>query len=382
MSFKKIGILGGGQLGRMMQEVAQQRNMPVWCLDKGHDYPAALYRDYYVVGDILNYDDVMQFGEDKDVITVEIEHVNLDALKALQNNGKEVHPNPNALGIIKNKNSQKKFYADNKIPIPLFTAFQSKDEAIRVFPEWENRLPCIYKSAEMGYDGKGVRTIRNLQDVHELDDIAGAFEEKIDIQVEVAVMIVRSTKGEHVIFPPVAMYFDENNHILSEVHFPCKISSGQLDTMNEIAINVTKSLDICGLCAFEFFISTNGDVVLNEIAPRPHNSMHISMNNSISSQFDQHLRAISGMPLGKPTMEKSGIMYNIIGRNEDYGDVNWDGWKQILSLESVFVHLYGKTIIKPARKMGHINIVGSDFKEIQQKLVIVKENFKNKQNGE
>jgi len=178
------------------------------------------------------------------------------------------------------------------------------------------------------------------------------------------------------------MYFDENNHILSEVHFPCKISSGQLDTMNEIAINVTKSLDICGLCAFEFFISTNGDVVLNEIAPRPHNSMHISMNNSISSQFDQHLRAISGMPLGKPTMEKSGIMYNIIGRNEDYGDVNWDGWKQILSLESVFVHLYGKTIIKPARKMGHINIVGSDFKEIQQKLVIVKENFKNKQNGE
>lgn len=374
---KRIGILGGGQLGRMLQAEAQQRNMPVYCMDKSPDAPAALYRDFYTVGDIKNYDDVMAFAQDKDVITIEIEHVNLEALHELQRNGKEVYPNPNALEIIKNKNKQKAFYRSIDIPIPEFSAFNNKNEALLVFEQWKNRLPCIYKSAEMGYDGKGVRTIHTIDDVITLDDVPGAFEQRIDIEIEIAVMIARSPKGNHVLYPPLAMYFDPANHILSEVHYPASIRKSVEEEMNGIALKVSETLDICGLCAFEFFVTTDGDVVLNEIAPRPHNSMHISMDNARCSQFEQHLRAIAGMPLGNTVMDKAGIMYNIIGQESDSGIVEWQGWDEVSSLDEVYVHLYGKSEIKPARKMGHINIVGNDETDIYDKLLIVKQKFKN-----
>ncbi|MCO6460745.1 MAG: 5-(carboxyamino)imidazole ribonucleotide synthase [Saprospiraceae bacterium] len=378
---KKIGILGGGQLGRMLQEVAQKMNLPVWCMDKTKDSPAALFRDFFVQGDILNYDDVINFSADKDIITVEIEHVNLDALKELESQGKEVHPNPHALGIIKNKNKQKEFYSDLGIPVPIYWNFSDKNEALEIFSQWRDKVPFIYKSAEMGYDGKGVRTIRLQQDVEDLDNVAGSFEEKINIEIEVAVMIARSTNGKYVIYPPVGMYFDEGNHILSEVHYPIQLSSDWIAQMNDIAVKVTESLNICGLCAFEFFITTQGQVILNEIAPRPHNSMHISMNNAVCSQFEQHIRAISGLPLGSPVMDKKGIMYNIIGKDTDFGPTNWIGWENVLGMENVFIHLYGKSVIKPARKMGHINIVGEGFTQLKEKLHIIKDQFKNNNNG-
>lgn len=375
---KKIGILGGGQLGRMLQAEAQQRNMPVYCMDKSENAPAALYRDFYTIGDIRNYDDVMSFGADKDVITVEIEHINLEALRDLEKAGKEVYPNPDALEIIKNKNIQKSFYHSIGIPIPEFSSFNSKDEAVIVFEQWKNRLPCIYKSAEMGYDGKGVRTIRAIDDVLALDDIPGAFEQRIDIDIEIAVMIARSPDGNYVLYPPLAMYFDPENHILSEVYYPANMGKNIVEEMNRIAVKVTETLNICGLCAFEFFITSSGEVVLNEIAPRPHNSMHISMNNAHCSQFEQHLRAISGLPLGSSVMEKAGIMYNIIGEEDDYGTAEWTGWHEVMNLHEVYVHLYGKTEIKPARKMGHINIVGDDLSKLKEKLLTIRQYFKNR----
>lgn len=381
MGLKKVGILGGGQLGRMLQEAAQRWNMPVYCMDKGTDGPAALYRSFYREGNILDYDDVMAFGKDKDVVTIEIEHVNLQALEELEKAGKSVHPNPRALGIIKNKNRQKSFYRSIGVPVPAFTTFENKTEALALFPQWKDKVPFIYKSAEMGYDGKGVRTIRSIDDVYDLDDIAGAFEQRIDIAIEVAVMIATSTDGSSVIYPPVAMYFDEENHILSEVHYPYRITDKQLEEMNSIAVKVTQSLAICGLCAFEYFISREGQVVLNEIAPRPHNSMHISMNNAVCSQFEQHLRAITGMPLGSPEMLLAGIMYNILGEEDDNGRADWQGWEQVLSITNAFVHLYGKTTIKPSRKMGHINIVGHDYETLKSRLEIIRTHFKNNKNG-
>jgi len=381
MSFKKIGILGGGQLGRMLQEVAQRWNMPVTCMDNSDDSPAALYRDHFVKGDIRNYEDVLNFGQDKDVITIEIEHVNLDALKKLESQGKEVHPNPRALDIIKNKNKQKEFYKELGIPIPNFLTFEDQREALENFDQWPYALPCIYKCAEMGYDGKGVRTIYNKDNVYDLEDIPGAFEERVDIDIEIAVMIAANPKGQVVLYPPVAMYFDEENHILSEVHYPYEINTEQLRLMNDIATKVISELKICGLCAFEFFITKKGEVLLNEIAPRPHNSMHISMNNAVCSQFEQHLRAVSDLPLGSSEMHSEGIMYNIIGENDDKGIAVWNGWKEVLSIENAFVHLYGKTIIKPARKMGHINITGDHMETLRSNLEKVKTYFKNNKNG-
>lgn len=381
MGFKKIGILGGGQLGRMLQEVAQRWNMPVYCMDSSDDAPAAIYKNNYVKGDIRNYDDVMAFGADKDVITIEIEHVNLYALRDLEKQGKEVHPNPKALEIIKNKNKQKRFYEELGIPIPRFMAFEDLREGLEVFPNWPYDLPCIYKCAEMGYDGKGVRTIYSIDNVHDLENIDGAFEEKVNIDIEVAVMIAARPQGEIVIYPPVAMYFDDDNHILSEVHVPYDLEKEQVDEMNDIAKRVTKELGIIGLCAFEFFITKEGKILLNEIAPRPHNSMHISMDNAICSQFEQHLRAVSDLPLGSAEMPLQGIMYNLIGENDDKGETDWQGWNDVLGLDNTFVHLYGKTTIKPARKMGHINIVGNDMTDLQNKLSIVKTHFKNKKHG-
>lgn len=381
MSFKKIGVLGGGQLGRMLQEVAQRWNMPVYCMDDSENAPAALYRDFYTMGNIRDYHDVLAFGQDKDVITIEIEHVNLEALIALEKQGKEIHPNPRALKIIKNKNRQKNYYKDNNIPIPRFMDFNDLREALEEFPNWPYELPCIYKAAEMGYDGRGVRTMYHLDNVHDLENLPGAFEEKIDIKVEVAVMLAANPSGEIVIYPPVSMHFDEEDHILSEVYYPGETDQELTDQMNEIAMTIMKDLKICGLCAFEFFISKDNKVLLNEIAPRPHNSMHLSMDNAITSQFEQHLRGISDLPLGTTVMEKPAIMYNILGAEGDKGKASWQGWETILSLPGAKVHLYGKTDIKPARKMGHINITGDKPQELKDKLEIIKAHFKHNSNG-
>mgnify|MGYP000851799070 CR=1 FL=1 len=381
MMFKRIGILGGGQLGRMLQEVAQRWNMPVYCMDSSDDAPATLFNGFYTQGDIRNYEDVMAFAQDKDVITIEIEHVNLQALNELQALGKEIHPNPNALEIIKNKNTQKEFYKKLSIPVPEFTTFENKTQALEVFAKWKGKLPCIYKSAEMGYDGKGVRTIHSMDDVHELDDIAGAFEDKIDIGIEVAVMLAANPDGQLAVYSPVAMHFDHDNHILSEVHYPYELPEAQVYEMNSIAKKIMLELKLCGICAFEFFITNDGKVFLNEIAPRPHNSMHLSIDNAVCSQFEMHLRAISNLPLGSTKMNTPGIMYNVIGEEGDKGNSDFDGWHQTLNEAGVYVHLYGKTTIKPARKMGHINIVGDDVKLLKDKLEIVKSNFKNIKNG-
>ncbi len=381
MSFKRIGILGGGQLGRMLQEVAQRWNMPVYCMDDSEKAPAALYKDYFTVGNIRDYDDVLAFGQDKDVITIEIEHVNLDALITLEKQGKEIHPNPEALKIIKNKNRQKNYYKERNIPIPRFMDFYDRQEALEEFPNWPYDIPCIYKAAEMGYDGRGVRTIYHLDNVHDIENLPGAFEEKIDIKIEVAVMLAANPDGEMVVYPPVAMYFNEEDHILAEVHYPCEIDKGSADQMNEIAITIMKDLRICGLCAFEFFITADDKVLLNEIAPRPHNSMHLSMDNAITSQFEQHLRGISNLPMGSTVMEKAAIMYNVLGDTTDKRKANWQGWETILSLSDTKVHLYGKSEIKPARKMGHINIIGDNLNELKAKLQAIKAHFKNAING-
>jgi 5-(carboxyamino)imidazole ribonucleotide synthase len=371
----RIGVLGGGQLGRMLQEVSARWNWEVYCMDKSPDSPAALYYKYFHQGDIMNYEDVLSFGADKDILTVEIEHVNIEALEQLEASGTKVHPNPAALKIIKNKSLQKNYYIANDIPCPIFVEFSNKSEALDKFNALPFSIPCIYKSAEFGYDGKGVRTIRSIEDVHTLPDMPGFFEERIDISREIAISVCANEKGEISFFTPVIMQFDEENHILSEVYSDYDTESTFRSEMEAIGTKIVNGLGICGLLAIEFFISKENKLWVNEVAPRPHNSMHHTIENCYTSQFEQHLRGISNLTLGSTRMIKPAIMYNIIGKEGQATVLYWPEMSKIYNIEGCYLHLYGKTINKPGRKMGHVTLIGDDMPILEHKLEILKKIF-------
>lgn len=375
-----VGILGGGQLGRMLQEAGQRWNLSLWCLDSHHSHPAGLYADYFVPGDIRNFDDVMAFGRDKDILTIEIEHVNLDALISLEAAGKKIHPNPRALHLIKNKNRQKEWYRSNGYPVPAFVTFENKKEALAVFDQLPFATPCMFKSAEMGYDGKGVSTIYHKDHVLELPDVAGAFEVRVNIANEVAVMAARNEEGQVAVYPPVSMEFDPDNHLLTEVNYPAPLNPDMLEFLEKTTKKLITSLDICGLLAVEYFIDVDDVVWINEVAPRPHNSMHLTMDNAVTGQFEQHLRGICNLPLGSVIMKGPGKMINLIGSIGDSGTPHWQGWQEVLAIPDIHIHLYGKTAIKPARKMGHINVCGTNEEAIETNAMIVMDKFKHVNN--
>lgn len=371
----KIGVLGGGQLGRMLMQVATRWNWEVFCMDKAVDAPAALYQKFFHQGDILHYDDVIAFGADKDIITVEIEHVNIDALETLQAMGKKVHPNPEALRTIKNKSFQKEYYAKNNIPTPAFVPFETKNGALKIFQNLPFDLPCIYKTAEFGYDGKGVRTIKSISDLDSIPDIPGFFEEKINIAQEIAISGCANENGELKFFSPVDMRFDEKNHILTEVYSDFNTASEYREELEDIGTKLIMRLGIIGLLAIEFFITKEGKILVNEIAPRPHNSMHHTIENCYTSQFEQHLRGLGNVPLGSTNIIKPAIMYNIIGKEGQATLPYWPGLNQTYSIEGCYVHFYGKGINKPGRKMGHVTLIGEDMNSLSEKLDLIKKIF-------
>lgn len=371
----RIGVLGGGQLGRMLQQVATRWNWPVFCMDSNPDSPAALYSDYFTTSDINSYEDVMSFGADKDILTIEIEHVNIEALFDLQKAGKEIHPNPTALSLIKNKCKQKDYYKANQIPTSPHSNFDSRLEALSLFDLGQIKLPCIYKSAELGYDGKGVRLISIRQDIEELPDLPGLFEEKINIIAEIALSGCANEAGELVFFEPVTMIFDPESHILSDVY----CLPGELDKyrseLENIATKLMKGLGIKGLLAVEFFVDQEGKLMVNEIAPRPHNSMHHTIENCMTSQFEQHLRGIANMPLGSTSTLLPAIMFNIIGKSERLIDADWPGFRESLNIPGCHIHLYDKKMSKPGRKMGHITLTGNNMNNLKENLEKVKNTF-------
>lgn len=367
----KVGILGGGQLGLMLLQASTQWNWPVCCMDISDESPAALYKNSFTIGDIHNYDDVIAFGLDKDIITVEIENVNIEALKTLQAKGKKIHPNPDALFIIKNKCRQKEFYRQHFIPTADFVVFNDKKEAIAKFNELTFTLPCIYKAAEGGYDGKGVRNIRDITDVLALPDAPGLFEERVEIQAELAYSGCRNEQGDFRGFHPVQMEFDQADHILSVVYCNPEQLHNEKVKLEKICHQIMSLLQISGLLAVEFFLTKEGEIYVNEIAPRPHNSMHHTIENAVTSQFEQHLRGIMNFPLGKTEVLSPAIMYNLVG-NRTESNVQWNeiaGW---LATENCKIHLYGKKVMKPGRKMGHLTFVGQDWESLLKSLKEIK----------
>jgi len=367
-NFPKLGILGAGQLGKMLCQAASPWNLPVYCLDASEDFPAGPYCKELTIGDFKSYEDVLQFGRQMDVLTIEIEHVNTEALLQLEKEGKIIHPNPTALTIIKDKGLQKQFYKDHKIPTSPFQLFEDTAQIKSAIQQGQLKLPFVQKTRTAGYDGKGVAVIRSLVDAEQkLLDGPSLIENLVAIEKEIAVIVARNEKGEIRTFDPVAMEFNPIANLVEFLTCPAGITPQQATTANEIAIEVIKSFDICGLLAVELFLDKQGNILVNEVAPRPHNSGHHTIDSALTSQYEQHLRSVLNLPLGNTRMLSPSVMVNVLGHPDCHGPVRYEGLEEVLQIEGVKVHLYGKTITKPFRKMGHVTVVADSIESAKEK---------------
>jgi 5-(carboxyamino)imidazole ribonucleotide synthase len=304
----------------------------------------------------------MQFGSDKDILTVEIENVNIEALKQLQSQGKKVYPQPEILEIIKDKGLQKQFYLDNSLPTAPFQYVSSLDEIKSM------DLPFVHKLRTGGYDGKGVNVIRKAEDIDTSFDAPSIAENLIPFKKELSSIVARNENGEIAVFPLVECEFDPEANLVSFLFSPANVSAKIEQEAVNISKNVIEKLGMVGLLAVEFFLTEEDTLLINEIAPRPHNSGHHTIECCIVSQFEQHLRAILNLPLGDATQIRAGAMLNLVGEKGFNGPVRYDGLDEIIKITGVYPHLYGKQITKPFRKMGHITITGNSMEEVREKL--------------
>ena len=372
----KIGILGGGQLGRMMFQETIGLDLDLSFLDRSVSFPVGKIASQFVEGDFTKFEDVMAFGADKDVITIEIEKVNVEALEQLEEMGKKVHPTPSALRIIQDKGLQKEFYKENDFPTSDFTTYENEKAIIRAVQSGKLKFPFVQKTRKDGYDGKGVFLVRRHEDLAYLLPGGALVEPLVAIEKELAVIACRNEKEDIVTYDVVEMVFDEEANLVKFLFAPANVKEEVADTCRNIAKSLIKKLNICGLLAVEFFLTKSGEVLINEVAPRPHNSGHHTINASICSQFENHIRGVSDLPLGNTGMYKAGAMVNILGEEGFNGRAKYLGLEDVLQISDVHVHLYGKEVTKPKRKMGHINVLGNSRKDIEDKIEMIDKYFK------
>lgn len=368
----KVGILGGGQLGRMLLQAAANYDLTTYVLEKDPDCPAAHLCHHFSLGDILDYDTVYQFGKQLDALTIEIEAVNVDALIQLEKEGVKIYPTPAAIRTIKNKIAQKQFYAENEIPSANFVITHSVD----AIHQHIALLPAVHKLAEGGYDGKGVQIIEDEKSIALGFNAPAVLEEKVKIVKELALIVGMNAQGETVIFPPAEMVFDQVYNLLDYQLSPAKIEEQQLWKAEAIARKVVQSLKSPGLFAIELFVDQNGEILVNETAPRVHNSGHHTIEANYCSQYDMLLRIILGYPLGNPAPILPSAIVNLIGADGYNGEVVYEGLDELLKMEHVFVHLYGKVMTKPGRKMGHVTIMSNDYQELKHQAHKIKHTLK------
>ena len=364
----KIGLLGGGQLGRMLLQAAIDLDFEIACLDPDAEAPCQSLAHKFVQGSFRDFDTVMAFGQDQDVISIEIEHVNIEALEALEKGGKKVFPQPHILRMIQDKRLQKQYFKDHGFPTAEFILIDSAEE----IAQYADFLPAFHKLGKGGYDGRGVQSIKSVADISLGFKEPGVLEKAVPFQKELAVIVARNEMGEISAFPPVEMVFHPTQNLVEFLISPAEI----LDEIEEKAVSLAKkliaSLELVGILAVELFLTAKGEVLINEIAPRPHNSGHHTIRANATSQYEQHLRAISGLPLGDTRSTCFSGMLNLLGEAGFSGPVKYEGLSEILALERVYPFLYGKKITKPFRKMGHVTIVGDSRAEIEQKAEQVK----------
>lgn len=368
----KVGILGGGQLGRMLLQAAANYVVETFVLENDSDCPAAHLCNHFVKGDIKDFDTVYNFGKHLDAITIEIEAVNVEALEKLEAEGVRIIPKPFVIKTIKNKITQKEFYQAHQIPSPSFVVTNNTEELKSHF----SFLPAVHKLAVGGYDGRGVQILRNEKDIDKAFDAPSVLEKMVQIKKEIALIVVMNEKGETSIYPPAEMIFDPVLNLLDYQVSPAQIPEQVLWKAEAIARKLVKEFKSPGLFAVEMFIDKNDDVFVNETAPRVHNSGHHTIEANYSSQYDMLWRIILNYPLGntKPILPSSIV--NLLGADGFSGEVKYDGLDEVLKMENVFVHLYGKAKTKPGRKMGHVTIMNKDYHDLTYKANKIKHTLK------
>ena len=374
---KKITILGGGQLGKMLCLAAAPLDIPVTILDEKNNFPAAKLCEQFIEGDFKNFKDVYNAGNQSDIITIEIEHVNTAALHQLQKEGKIVHPAPEKLDIIKDKGLQKLFYIAHNLPTSNFALFDDEKAIREGLKNGQIKFPFVQKTREAGYDGKGVSVIKNASDLDKkLLEGASLIEELVEIEKELAVVVCRNESGEVAVYDAVEMEFNPDANLVEFLFAPANISNIIAAEAEELATKVIEAFDICGLLAVELFLTKDNTLLINEVAPRPHNSGHHTIDAAETSQFEQHLRGIMNFPLGSTRLKSPAVMLNLLGEPNFSGDVHYEGLEKCLAIEGVHVHLYGKKQTKPFRKMGHVTVTAATLKEAKKKADFVKNNLK------
>ena len=371
-----LGILGGGQLGKMLLTETLKYDIRTIVLDPSAEAPARFGCHTFFQGDLMDYDTVYQFGKQADLVTFEIENVNVDALERLESEGIKVYPTPKSLRIIQDKGAQKAFYKAHGIPTAPFEPFPSPALLATAVAEGRWTYPFVWKSTRFGYDGNGVKIVRNPQDLHALPEGPCIAELCADIDKELAVIVARSPKGEVATYPVVEMEFHPEATKVEYLVCPARIDEPISDQARKIALQVAEAFGSIGLLAVELFLTKEGEIWVNEVAPRPHNSGHYSIEASYTSQFEQHLRAILNLPLGSTESKVAGVMVNLVGAEGYAGDVIYEHIEDVLSLQGVTPHIYGKRQTRPFRKMGHITITHPDIEQARSLAQKVKETIK------
>jgi 5-(carboxyamino)imidazole ribonucleotide synthase len=369
---KTLGILGGGQLGKMLLYTTRKWDIKTSVLDPSEEAPCKIACDYFEVGDFKDYDTVYQFGKKVDVLTFEIEHVNLDALKQLEKEGVHVYPSAATLEVIQNKSTQKDFYKNNNIPTAPHQNFDDVNQLKEAIKNKELNLPFVWKSALMGYDGNGVSIIKNTEQLESLPNVACLAELLVPFTHELGVIVCRNPSGEVVAYPTVEMEFHPEANQVEYVLCPSRLDKTITDKAQKVALQVSRSFEHVGLLAVELFLTKTGDILVNEVAPRPHNSGHVTIETAYTDQFEQHIRAILDLPLGNPENKVSGVMVNLVGAENHSGAVHYENMNTILDMPGVIPHIYGKKDTRPFRKMGHVTIVNENLNEARKIAEVVK----------
>ena len=370
---QKIGIIGGGQLGKMILNETNKWSLNISILDSNKNSPCKNLCNGFYVGDLLDYETVLNFGRQCDLITYEIEHINVQALFDLEKEGVTVYPKPETLKIIQDKNSQKEFYKRNELPTADFSFYSNVNDLKNGIKEGKVEFPCVWKKTKFGYDGFGVKILKSLEDLNDIPESEMIIEKLIPFQKEIAVIIARNSKGKIKNFDVVEMEFNEISNQVEFVISPSNISEEIKKNAIEIAIETAEQFNLIGLLAVEMFLTKDNQILINEVAPRPHNSGHLTLDACNTSQFEQHIRAILGLELGDVSQKGNAIMLNLVGEENSLGKAVYSNLDNALNDDSSYVHIYGKEETRPNRKMGHITIICDNFEDAYKKA----KNFKN-----
>ncbi len=362
----KLGILGGGQLGKMLLTETRKFDIQTYVIDPSKEAPCQFGATEFFIGDLMEFNAIYEFGKKVNLLTIEIENVNLDALDKLEAEGLPIFPSPKTLRLIQNKGRQKDFYVENKIPTSLHQRFVSLEGLKKSLEKNELEFPFVWKCAQFGYDGNGVKIVRSTIDLVNLPKVECITEQMVPFKNELAVIVARSVSGEVKTYPVVEMEFHPEANQVEYVICPARIDEKAAQKATEIALKVSNVFNHVGLLAVELFQTEDDEILVNEVAPRPHNSGHYSIEASYTSQFENHLRAILNLPLGNTDSKVAGIMVNLVGEEGFSGQVVYENIEKIMAIDGVTPHIYGKRETRPFRKMGHVTIVNENMMEARK----------------